>query len=64
MTQAVLVVGGAGAFGSLLVDGLIATTGFDAVIAGRDLARAEARAAALGSRARAVRLDTARVTAA
>jgi hypothetical protein len=64
VTQAVLVVGGAGAFGSRLVDGLIATTGFDAVIAGRDLARAEARAAALGSRARAVRLDTATVTAA
>ena len=46
-----------------LVDGLIRTTEFDVVIAGRDLARAEAKAASCGPRARAMRLDTATVTA-
>jgi hypothetical protein len=61
--KAVLVVGGAGAFGSRLVDGLIRTSDFAVVVAGRDLVRIEARAAALGSRARAMRLDTATVTA-
>jgi saccharopine dehydrogenase-like NADP-dependent oxidoreductase len=63
MPLAVLVVGGAGAFGSRLVDGLIRTSDFEVVIAGRDLARTKARAIALGSRARAIRLDTATVTA-
>jgi hypothetical protein len=57
----VLVVGGGGAFGGRLVDGLIATTDCDVIVAGRDLARAEAQAEALGNRARAVRLDTATV---
>jgi hypothetical protein len=61
--QAVLVVGGTGAFGSRLVDGLIRTSDFGVVVAGRDLARTEARATALGSRVRAMRLDTATVTA-
>jgi saccharopine dehydrogenase-like NADP-dependent oxidoreductase len=63
VTRSVLVVGGSGAFGSRLVEGLIATTDFDVVIAGRHLERAEAQAAALGGRARATRLDTATVTA-
>lgn len=58
MPPVVLVVGGAGAFGSRLVDGLIRTSDFEVVIAGRDLTRTEARATALGSRARAKRLDT------
>jgi hypothetical protein len=56
----VLVVGGSGAFGGRLVDGLIATSDFTVVIAGRDLARAEAKAARFG--ARAVRLDAATAT--
>ena len=60
---AVLVVGGAGAFGGRLAEGLIRTSDFAVVIAGRDLARAEARAAALGSRARAMRIDSATVAA-
>ena len=63
MARTVLVVGGSGAFGSRLADGLAATTDFDVVIAGRDLARAKALAAALGPRVRATRLDTAAVTA-
>ncbi len=63
MAPAVLVVGGAGAFGGRLVAGLIATTDFDVVIAGRDLQRSAAHAAAYGARARPVRLDTAAVTA-
>jgi hypothetical protein len=63
VAPAVLVVGGAGAFGSRLVNGLIRTSDFGVVIAGRDLARSTAGATALGSRARAMRLDTATVTA-
>jgi len=64
MTRAVLVVGGTGAFGSRLVDGLVATTDLGVVIAGRNLARAEARAASIGAhRVRALRLDGAAVTA-
>jgi hypothetical protein len=63
VAQSVLVVGGTGAFGGRLVDGLIRTTEFDVVIAGRDLARAETKAASCGPRARAMRLDTATVTA-
>jgi hypothetical protein len=62
VARTVLIVGGAGAFGSRLVEGLIATTEFDVVIAGRDLARAEAQAATFGGRARGMRLDTATVT--
>jgi hypothetical protein len=60
----VLVIGGSGAFGGRLVDGLIATSNFAVVIAGRELARAEAKAASLGARARAMRLDAATATAA
>jgi hypothetical protein len=63
VAPAVLVVGGAGAFGGRLVAGLIATTDFDVVIAGRDLQRSAAHAAAYGARARPVRLDAAAVTA-
>jgi hypothetical protein len=63
VAHSVLVVGGAGAFGSRLVDGLIRTSDFAVVAAGRDLARAEARADALGSRVRAMRLDARAVTA-
>jgi hypothetical protein len=60
----VLIVGGAGAFGSRLVRGLIATTGLDVIVAGRSLARATAVAAELRTpRASAIRLDTATVTA-
>lgn len=65
MAKAVLVVGGGGAFGRRLVEGLIRTTALDVIIAGRDLARAEATAAALGgARARACRIDTTAVTVA
>jgi hypothetical protein len=63
VARTVLVVGGSGAFGGRLVDGLIATTDFAVVIGGRNLDRATARAVSLGSRARAALLDTATVTA-
>ncbi|MGA8398950.1 MAG: saccharopine dehydrogenase NADP-binding domain-containing protein [Stellaceae bacterium] len=63
MPRAVLVVGGTGAFGGRLVAGLYETTDFDVVIAGRDIDRATAAAAALGPRARALRLDAATVEA-
>src|SRR5271155_1056829 len=64
MARTVLVVGGAGAFGSRLVRGLIETTEFDVVIAARDQRRAAARiSASAAGRASAVRLDTATVTA-
>src|SRR5580698_5619344 len=62
MTRAVLVVGGSGAFGSRLVDGLIAATDFDVVVAGRDLARATQLAEALGERGRAIQLDATAAT--
>jgi hypothetical protein len=62
MARTVLVVVGGGAFGGRLVEGLTVTTDFDVVIAGRDLARAEAQAAVFGERVRAMRLDTATVT--
>ncbi|MGY2052072.1 DUF4166 domain-containing protein [Methylobacterium sp. JK268] len=63
-----LVVGGAGAFGRRLAAGLAATTAATVVIAGRDLARAQAAAAAIardhpGSRVEALRLDARAVTA-
>ena len=61
--KTVLVVGGAGAFGRRLVDGLIATTDLAVVVAGRDLARVAAVCAGFGDRARPMRLDTATVTA-
>lgn len=60
----VLIIGGSGAFGGRLVDGLIAASDFTVVVAGRDLARSEAKAASLGTRARALRLDAATATAA
>jgi glutamyl-tRNA reductase len=52
VARTVLIVGGSGAFGSRLAAGLIATTDFDVLIAGRDLARAEALATTFGPRAR------------
>ena len=61
--RTVLVVGGTGAFGGRLVRGLIDTTDFAVAIAGRDLDRATAVAAALGPRVRALRLDAVTVTA-
>jgi hypothetical protein len=60
--QRVLVVGGSGAFGGRLVDGLIANSGFDVVVAGRDLERARAKAAPRGERAAVLQLDAAAVT--
>jgi hypothetical protein len=64
VARTILVVGGTGAFGSRLGDGLVATTDFGVIIAGRDLPRAAARAAIAGTgRAQALRLDTATVTA-
>jgi saccharopine dehydrogenase-like NADP-dependent oxidoreductase len=62
MAQSVLVIGGGGAFGSRLVAGLAAATALDIVVAGRDLERAAAQAAAHGGRARAMRLDASAVT--
>jgi len=47
----ILVVGGAGVFGRRLVEGLLATTDLEVVVAGRDVGRATAAAA--GARARA-----------
>lgn len=63
MARAVLVVGGVGAFGSRLVDGLIASTDLDVIIAGRGAERATAKATSIGPRARALQLDAATVTA-
>ena len=62
MVRTVLVVGGTGAFGGRLVDGLIKTSDFNVAIAGRDLARATTKAAAYGARASGLRLDVATVT--
>jgi saccharopine dehydrogenase-like NADP-dependent oxidoreductase len=63
MAKTILVVGGTGAFGRLLVAGLVRTTGLDIVIGARDVRRAEAYAASLDpARVRALRLDTATVT--
>jgi hypothetical protein len=64
----VLVVGGAGTFGSRLVRRIIDRTAFDVIVAGRDRARAEVFAASLnrGSnrrRASALALDASTVTA-
>lgn len=58
-------VGGAGAFGARLVAGLAATTELRVIVAGRDLARAEAVARTVpDGRGRAVRLDATRADAA
>lgn len=62
MTRSVLVVGGRGAFGSRLVAGLIETTDFDVVIAGRNPARPAAFGAA-SERVRTLPLDRATVAA-
>lgn len=60
----VLIVGGSGAFGSRLVEGIVATSDLTVLVAGRDLARAEAVARAHPEgRARALRLDAQSVTA-
>jgi len=69
MAQKVLIIGGAGAFGSRLVRGLLTTTDLDVVIGGRDLARAQAAAneACDGyrpGRTAAVAIDTRSATAA
>lgn len=56
----VLVVGGAGVFGSRLVDAALATTDWEVVVAGRDAARTRAFAAARGARVSAVVLDARR----
>jgi hypothetical protein len=62
VANTVLVVGGSGAFGGRLVDGLIATSDFAVIVAGRDLARAEAKVGGNGARATALQLDIATVT--
>ncbi len=63
MAKAVLVVGGTGAFGRLLVAGLVRTTGLDVIVGARDVARAQDFAASLDpARVRALRLDTASIT--
>ena len=59
----VVVVGGAGVFGSRLVRGLIQTTEAEIVVAGRNLARAQAGARDMGA-ASAVTLDRSHATAA
>lgn len=69
MSAKVLVVGGAGAFGRRLVDGLLATTDASVVIAGRSLQRAEAvadelRRAHPGRDAQAAQIDRATAGAA
>lgn len=56
MSKRILVVGGAGVFGSRLAEGLIGETGAHVIIAGRSLERAEAAASRLGA-AQAVVLD-------
>jgi hypothetical protein len=59
----VVVVGGTGGFGRRLVDGIIATTDFNVVIASRDRARGTALTTTLPSgRAEAVALDVRTVT--
>jgi hypothetical protein len=59
MSVRVLIVGGAGAFGRRLAEGLVATTDAHVVIAGRSLQRAEEAAAALGAAAAALDRDKA-----
>ncbi len=61
----ILVIGGAGVFGSRLVDAVLASTGWDIVVAGRDAARAHAFVASRHSpRLSACVLDTASGSAA
>jgi Domain of unknown function (DUF4166)/Saccharopine dehydrogenase NADP binding domain len=55
----VMVVGGAGVFGSRLLEGLAATTDVSIVIAGRDRKRSEAAAAILSARYPQARIETA-----
>ena len=55
----VMVVGGAGVFGSRLVDGLAATTDARVIVAGRNPARCEAAALAVRARYPASRIETA-----
>lgn len=63
MAKAVFVVGGTGAFGRLLVAGLVRTTAFDVIVGVRDVVRAEYFATSLDpGRVCALRLDTATVT--
>jgi hypothetical protein len=59
----ILLVGGAGVFGSRLAQGLLATTDAHLIIAGRNLARAEATRRKLGAH-EAVQLDRTTATAA
>ncbi|MDQ0469154.1 SDR family oxidoreductase [Labrys wisconsinensis] len=54
----VLVVGGAGVFGSRLVEGLAATTDLAVIVAGRDPGRSAAAAAAVRARYPAARIET------
>lgn len=67
MPKRVAVVGGAGSFGRLLVEGLIDTTDCHVVVCGRSLARAQSAVAAFsnhGERLSAAALDRTRATAA
>jgi hypothetical protein len=57
LSDRVIVIGGAGVFGTRLCTALAQEPGVELVIAGRDLARAEALASSIG--ARALRLDRA-----
>jgi saccharopine dehydrogenase-like NADP-dependent oxidoreductase len=59
----VMVIGGTGGFGRRLVEGLVATTDLDVIIAARRLDRARDLAALHGDRARAIALDRTTVTA-
>jgi hypothetical protein len=61
LSDRVIVIGGAGVFGTRLCTALEREPGLDLVIAGRDLARAEALASSIG--ARALRLDRAHAAA-
>lgn len=67
MTRKILIVGGAGVFGSRLTTGILATTGFDVIVAGRDQARCEALIAwqddATRARLSVAVIDTGTVTA-
>jgi len=64
VTRTALVIGGTGGFGRRLVEGLLATTDLDVVIAARRLDRAQGLAEALDhARASAVALDTRNITA-
>jgi uncharacterized protein DUF4166/saccharopine dehydrogenase-like protein len=58
-----MVIGGTGGFGRRLVEGLVATTDLDVIIAARRLDRARDLAALHGDRARAIALDRTAVTA-